>query len=252
MSELCKRCRQTFPNADKLARHLKTTHGGRPNRDVRVQNAAVALGTLVVVGLLVFLIVNGGGDPEVGSTREENFAAFGLEDDPYLGDPAAGVVVVGFEAPKCVSCQYFHAQVLPHLRTTYFDEGRAVFYFSQYTAGYDFDYNGGVAQECALREGGNDAFWQLTDTMYREQRQFTAATAEDFLSALATERDLDEEALLTCYRERETAGLVDADWRLARSLDIPGTPTFYVFGPSGEPVRASIGELEDVMRDLGA
>ncbi len=250
MSEICKRCRQTFTNEDKLARHLKTAHGGRPNVDLRLRNAAVAVGVVAIVALLVLLMLRDG-DP-TGETRDANLSAFGLADDPFMGDPDADVVVVAFEAPKCASCQYFHAQILPRLKTDYFDAGRAVFYFTQYTAGYDFDYDGGIAQECAHREGGNDAFWSLTEAIYRDQRRYTAANVGEFLSSLAAEQGLDETRLQTCYQDRETAGLVDADWRLAGDFDVPGTPTFYVFGLTGEPVRASLNDLEDVMKKAGA
>ncbi len=251
MTHPCKRCRQSFASPEKLAHHLKVAHGGQANSDPRVR-IAVGIGAVALVaGLLVVLALQGDeAEPELGATRQSNFEALGLADDPFLGDANADVVVVAYEAPKCVACQYFHNQVLPQLNASYFSQGQAVLFFSQFTAGYDFDYNGGIAQECAYREGGNGAFWYLTDLIYQEQGQYTAGNVGSFLSRVAAERGLDEQTLIDCYENRETAHLVDADWQLAKQLSIRGTPSFIVFGASGDPVWATVNNLESTIQKL--
>lgn len=217
----------------------------RPSR----RGILIAVGAAAVAGLLIWAMVGSGGG--VADNREENIAAFTLDDDPYMGDPAAPVVLVGYESPHCSSCQRFHQELLPALKAEQFDTGRAVYYYIQGTISNDFESN--VAQECAMAEGGNDAFWALTDRFYSRSNTYSTPPLEGWLSDLAQQMDLDEEALLDCYRDRSTSRAVSQDWGVGRDRDATGTPTFWAFGPEGEAVRINdIRQIADVIDALAA
>ncbi|MGB0652558.1 MAG: thioredoxin domain-containing protein [Thermoplasmatota archaeon] len=222
----CRRCGETFSREDKLTRHLRNVHAASNNRAFG-KSWLIAVGAGVAIGLLLLVFAD---DGAVGTTRAANMEAFGLADDPYLGDPEAPVVVAAFEAPKCSACQSFHRFALPELNQTYFAQGHAVLYYSQAQV-YPFDHAGGRAQECAYRDGGNAAFWRLTDLIYVNQGSYNEANVRSFLTQLAADQGLDADALVACYDDGETSHLVDQDFRVYREHEVRGTPTFFVFGP---------------------
>lgn len=204
---------------------------------------------LAIVAIVVILVVaNTGG--QAGNTKAENLEAFGLAEDPYLGDPNAPVVVVGFEAPTCSACRGFHAQFLPGLKADYFETGKAVFYYSQYHIGTDADFHIGTMQECALEHGGRDDFWNFTDMIYLELGQYPStgegrAKFNQFAAGHQSEADL-----LRCADDAELGGRVSQDYRVGRDWEVTGTPTFYIFGLEGEPARVSMSQIGQAIDEL--
>lgn len=167
-------------------------------------------------------------------TRAANVAAFGLEDDPYLGDADAPVVLVGYESPHCSACQRFHLQMLPALQADYFDTGRVVYHYVQGTIGGDFRSN--VAQECAHEHGGNDAFWSMTDRFYQRANTYSTPDLEAMLQQVAEQHGLDPEPFVDCLETTETSRAVSDDWSVGSDMGARGTPSFWAFGPTGEAV----------------
>ncbi len=186
--------------------------------------------------------------PVVG--REANIAAFGVSDDPFMGDPDAPVVLVGYESPHCSACQRFHLQVLPSLQE-HFDLGNVVYHYVQGTIGGDFESN--MAQECAHREGGNPAFWRLTDMFYQRSNTYSTPDLQSWLRHVADEQDLDGDAMVQCLRDGATSRQVSQDWSVGSDHGARGTPTFWAFGPEGEAVQVgNYGQLPAVLDQLVA
>lgn len=211
----------------------------------------IAVGTVLVVVLVVVAFVLAGDDGvETGDSRAQNVAAFGLADDPFKGDESADVVVVAFEAPRCSSCRAFHFTTLPELQEEFFDTGQAVFYYVQYRISPE-DLDMGIMQECALREAGNAGFWDLTDRVYSLPEYPSVGRAEQAFQEWGDQAGVRDEAW-SCYQDRDTSSKVSADWRIGDEVGVPGTPTFYVFGPQGEPVQANAPDLRRTIADLAA
>ncbi len=185
------------------------------------------------------------------ATRDANFAAFGLADDPFMGDPEAPLVLVGYESPHCSSCQYFHNNILPTLDQEFFSTGKVVFYYIQGTIGDDFESS--VAQECSYQAGGNAAFWDLTQLLYARSNTYTAPDWDTWLGDLADRQGLDHQALLDCFHGQETGSKVSADLRVGRDHDARGTPSFWLFGATGEAQKVSpFSELEGRLREASS
>lgn len=202
-------------------------------------------GVAVVAVVVVAWLTWPSGEP---TERAGAVEAFGLADDPYLGNASAPVVLVGYESPHCSSCQHFHRNLLPGLREEFFDPGNVTYHYIQGTIGDDRASS--IAQECAHRHGGNDAFWNLTDRFYARGYTYTTPPLEEWLRDLAAGHELDEEELLGCYRGRETETAVLADLRVGREHGAAGTPTFWLVGAGGDVARVSDwGSLEQVLRD---
>ena len=179
------------------------------------------LGAIVVVGLFVGLVLQ-------ENATASGLAAFEVDDDPYLGSPDAPVALVGYESPHCSACRGFHTQILPQIQHL-FDNGSLVYYFLQGTI-MDADRVTSEAQECAYREGGNPAFWSLTDRLYGRAGNAVYSTPDlrGWLSDLAAEQGLDEAELLGCLERGDTQKRVNEDLRIGREQGVRGTPSFWI------------------------
>lgn len=223
---------------------MRRRDGGGAKPTMKVFWIAVAV---VGVGLIAWAAWP---EPAVEG-RAANFAAFGLDDDPFIGDPDAPVVLVGYESPHCSSCKHFHNNILPGLKADFLDTGKVAYYYIQGTTGGDFDSN--VAQECVHREGGNDAFWDLTDRLYARSNTYATPDWNTWLGQIAADHGLDENALLSCFRDEDTASRVHRDWSIGGDHGARGTPTFWVFGAEGEADRvANAGEVRSWLEALTA
>lgn len=208
----------------------------------------IAIGALAVVAVLV--AVAAWPDDPVDS-RAANVAAFGLDDDPFLGDPEAPVVLVGYESPHCSACQRFHLQMLPDLQAEYFDTGRVVYHYIQGTIGGDFNSN--IAQECAHRHGGNDAFWRMTDLFYQRANTYGTPDLHGMLRQVADEQGLDPEPFVACLDGAQTSKAVSEDWGVGSDRGVRGTPTFWAFGPTGEALAiGNAGQIPAFLDQLVA
>ncbi len=216
------------------------------------RNTKIALGVVAVV-VVTAIVWSATRDPELGPEAtgdfQQTFQAFGLQGDAMLGNASANVAVVGFEAPTCSACRYFHGAVLPELKAEYFDTGRAAFYYSQYRISpVDFDI--GIMQECALKYTGNDGFWDYTDRIYLELGTYPSSTAARAkLQEFATAWEAPD--VLTCADEKETGALVNSDWNVGEAWSVTGTPTFYVFNDQ-EVVKVGAGDIARTLEALGA
>ena len=241
----CRSCGRAFQTEALLEKHRTRSHAGGSAK------TWLAIGAIVVLGAMAVYWLTGGA-PGPATTRAANFASFGLADDPYHGNPDAPVVVVAFEAPRCTSCRQFHLNVMPGLQERYFDTGKAVLYYVQFTAGYDLDRPAGIVQECLLAVGGREAFWGFTDALYEEQPAITVANLDARVAAYVQEKGLDSEAVQDCRDGADGETPLELDWGNAYSHGASGTPTFFVFGPEGEAVRPTMSQLEATMQDAGA
>lgn len=187
------------------------------------------VGVLLAVAIVAVLLWAAQPAP-AAVTRDANFVAFGLADDPFLGDPEAPVVLVGYESPHCSACQHFHRSVLPELQAQ-IDAGSVVYYYIQGTIGDDMASS--VAQECALAAGGNDAFWDITDRLYGRSYTYTAPDWPSWLADLAAMHNLDGDDLQECFDEGRTSQAVREDLRVGRDQGAAGTPTFWAFTETG-------------------
>ncbi len=172
-------------------------------------------------------------------------ARYGIDahgDDPWLGDPAAPVTVIAYEAPGCSACRHFHLNSLPDLERQYTNEGLVVFYFLQWTIGYAYDATAGVAMECAFSHGGNEAFWPYSHFVY-EQQGASDAELRQALNDSATAHGYDAEAVTSCFDDQESLEEVQSDIAAGRDRQARASPTFFVIGPEGTEMISGSRDL---------
>jgi protein-disulfide isomerase len=102
---------------------------------------------------------------------------------------------------------------------------------------------------CVYRQS-NDAFWELHDSLYRDQPEVTEENLNTRIEAIIAKRlDIDVKAYAACVGNRDTAGIVDRDIGFAKEHNITGTPTLFINGLRQDGV-ATVEELRVLVRHV--
>lgn len=91
---------------------------------------------------------------------------------------------------------------------------------------------------CALKQGGNDAFFKLAAALFDNQAKLTGETEKSAMKDAATAAGLDADKLAACSATAEAKAEVQASQKLGAELNVHETPTLFVNGrgvPMGIP-----------------
>lgn len=165
---------------------------------------------------------------------------------PTRGAPARGarqplVTLVVFSDFQCPFCSR-SAQVLERLLREHPDTLRIVFRHHP----LPFHEHAMTAAEAAVEartQGGDDAFWQMHDSLFARQNALT----EDDLVRRARELGLDARAMREALADHRHRRTVRADQAIALGLDARGTPAHFV---NGRPLMGAqpYHRFEEVLR----
>lgn len=165
-------------------------------------------------------------------------------DSPSLGRADALVTLVVFSDFQCPFC----ARLLPTLaavRARYGDDLRVVFKHNP-LAFHRFARPAAEAAQAVYAIAGADAFWRLHDALFE-----ASARLDDEAIEAAVERVGVDPRRVRAALERHTyAPAVDADMRLAASLDARGTPSMFINGTrvvGAVPVETLTGVIDSVL-----
>lgn len=164
--------------------------------------------------------------------RTERFAQL-AEMLPTYGPSDAPVTVTVFSEFQCPYC----AQTLPlinDIKSTYPERVRLVF------AHFPLPMHGwarpaSIAAQCAARQR-SDAFWAVHDAYFEQQSSITEANVIATAETALADAALDLEQWRTCASDeqstahQEAASTVDEAMRVGESMQVRGTPTFFING----------------------
>lgn len=144
-----------------------------------------------------------------------------VDDDPYIGDEDAPVVIVEFSDFFCTYCKRHFDQTLTPILENYGQYVRYVYRdFAQLTPESE---PAAIASQCAHEQG---EFWDFHSEFFSNQSEL----GYDFYIETAKKYDLDVEAYTACIDEARYADEVGVD-RLDGMLEgVQGTPGFFVNG----------------------
>jgi protein-disulfide isomerase len=181
-----------------------------------------------------------------------NLAHYGAGNDPFLGNESALVQVIAYDAPGCSSCKRYHDTELPAIMADYVDTGRIGYHLLQWRVGYPYDIQGGIAEECAFREGGTAAYVDTEARVFANQSTLGRdGNLEVILAEVAEKFDLDAGILQTCLDDEETKDEVNADIAFGKSSGAGSNPGFAILSPSGvEIVHGAHGPADAIARAL--
>ncbi len=162
------------------------------------------------------IAANGGGG---GDASAERFAL--VDDDPYIGNEDAPIVIVEFSDFFCSFCKRHFDQTFVPILENYGQHIRYVYRdFAQLTPE---SQPAAAAAQCAHEQG---AFWEFHGEFFDNQqslgREFYISTAENF--------ELDVDAYTACLDEARYVGEVEIDTLDGQLEGVRGTPGFFVNG----------------------
>ena len=154
-----------------------------------------------------------------------------VDDDAFLGDEDAPVVVIEFSDFQCPFCRSFWRDTLPEIKSQYIDTGKVKFVYRD----FPLDFHPGAmpaaqATECAEDQG---KFWEMHDKIFIEQDKQGGGTIQfgiDDLEKWASEMGLNTGDFNSCLDSQKYAEEVKKDSNDGRLAGVSGTPSFSING----------------------
>ncbi|MDQ5950778.1 MAG: hypothetical protein QG639_54 [Patescibacteria group bacterium] len=187
--------------------------------------------------------------PDAGPTKEQlaSIPAVSAEDH-IRGNANAKVVMVEYSDYECPFCGRFHP-TMATLKEEFGDD--VAWVYRHYPLPFHPNaQKAAEASECVAQQGGNEAFWTYSDTVFEENQASGAITAET-IQAGAEAAGVDMTAFNTCLDSGEMAGIVQTHMDAASAGGVSATPGTVVMTADGaqevilgaypiEQVRATI------------
>lgn len=180
---------------------------------------------------------------EAGATTAEDSDRFALvDDDPYLGEEDAPIVIVEFSDFFCGYCKRHFDQVFAPLLENYGEYIRYVYRdFARLTPE---STPAAAAAQCAFAQG---KFWEFRAAFFDHQSEL----GYDFYLQTAEEYELDIAEYTACLDEGAYIDEVDIDGFDGQIAGVRGTPGFFINGQilSGAQPYSIFERM--ILRELG-
>ena len=189
--------------------------------------------TVVLLILVVAFYLKGTGEiatkpsaptPSAPSPQPEEFADVSVDDDPFIGDENAKIIVIEFSDFQCPFCKRAAETSVKDLRTQYVDTGKIKFVFVDYPLGFHPEaQKAAEASECAHEQG---KFWEYHDKIFENQQSLSVANEKQWAKDLG----LDSAKFDNCLDSGKYAEEVKKDAADGAKAGVSGTPTFFING----------------------
>ena len=167
-------------------------------------------------------------------------------DEFIMGDAKAPVTIIEYASLTCPHCADFHVNILPKLKKSYIDTGKARLVYRDFPLDR-LALSGAMMARCA----GRERYFGFIDTMYRKQESWKAA--KDKVKALArigllggmSQKDFDACMNNKALEDRVMAMRLDAQNEFA----IDSTPSFIINGKKYSGV-VNFARFEKILEPL--
>lgn len=142
--------------------------------------------------------------------------------DYIRGNKNAQIALIEYSDYECPYCQRFH----PTMQQVIKEYGDKVMWVYRHYP-LDFHVNAqkeSEAAECIAEQGGNDAFWKFTDTIYTRTQTGGTGFALDKLAPLVKELGYDDAKFQTCLDSNKYAQYVKDQRDGGTKAGVTGTP----------------------------
>ncbi len=199
-------------------------------------NALVIGATFLVIGVVIGALAFGGSsgvdETQVRAIVRDVLEESGVDsledmqlmadDDPYIGDEDAPIVIVEFSAYACPYCGRHFEQTLEPLLENYGQYIRYV-YRDFPTINPNVSFPAAMAANCAEEQG---MFWEYHELLFANQERLSA----QYLPQAAAELGLNLDEFNECLSSQRYYSEVENDFYDGSVLGISGTPSFYING----------------------
>lgn len=155
-----------------------------------------------------------------------------IDDDPFLGDKNAKVIIVEFSDYQCPFCRSFWKDSFVQLKKEYIDTNKIKFVYRDYPLSFHpMAQPFAEAAECAEDQG---KYWQMHDKIFSEQEkkgQGTVTSSIDDLKLWASQvAGLDKNKFNQCLDSGKYKVEVQKDFDDGSKAGVSGTPSFFING----------------------
>ncbi len=202
------------------------------NKGLWVALVVILLG---FVGLVVYSKITA--PPEVTSNGSSNF--YGKDDSP--------VTVTEFLDFQCEAC-YAYYPAVKQVKELYKDKVRfQVRYFPIEGGGHRFSRLSARSAQAAALQG---KFWEMHDKLLEGQKTWElASNPQTYYDKYAKEIGLDMTKFEKDRASEEANAVINADLKVVRELNLPGTPSFLI---NGKKVENPGGTVEGLSKMIDA
>jgi len=173
---------------------------------------------------------------------EPVFVTVSIDDDPFLGDKSAPIVLVEFSDFQCIFCEDFANTILPVLKDEYITTGILKYVYRDFPLNMHKDaQKAAEAAQCAYDQ---DKYWEIHDLIYANQQNVDITSLSDYAEEVGVDIDIFNE----CLDKGTYAAEISNDINDGEEIGVRGTPTFILGKPNpdgtinGQLIAGSIPE----------
>jgi len=151
---------------------------------------------------------------------------------PILGDPNATITLVEFGDYQCHYCNVFFQTIEDDIIKNYVKTGKVKMIFKDYNIIGPDSINASHGAHCANEQG---LFWEYHDTLYSNWTGENNGWASPRnLTIFAEEVNADMDKWAQCMNEKSHSITINESNNDARTLELTGTPAFFVINSEGK------------------
>ena len=165
---------------------------------------------------------------------------------PYLGENGSEIVIVEFGDYQCIHCSNFNRDVKDLLMSEYVDTGQAKFIYKDFPINDKETKLSTLAAEASYCAAEQDKYWEYHDELFRNVKRdsdkdwVNLENLREFASAVGVVNGTQFESCLNSHKYVE---LVNENELLARTLEIPSTPSFIIAKMNDNGTATAAGNL---------
>jgi len=154
---------------------------------------------------------------------------------PVLGDSNAPVTLVEFGDYQCHFCNVFFHSTEDSILENYVETGKVRMIFKDYNIIGPDSVNASNGAHCANDQG---LFWEYHDILYSNWTgENNGWASSENLLKFAVDIGLDVDKWSECMIKGVHSQTILASNADAKSLELTGTPAFFIIGPDGKTTR---------------
>ncbi|HBS35133.1 MAG TPA: hypothetical protein DEA50_08675 [Parvularcula sp.] len=155
-----------------------------------------------------------------------------LPTDMVLGKADAPVTLVEYASVTCPHCAAVAVQIMPGIKEKFIDTGKVKLVFREFpTAPANFSIIGSLLARCAAEKAGPEAYFLVTDALFRQQKAWVSKDARAELVKIVAQTGMDEAAVDACVKREDLQKVINDNATIAlEKYQVSGTPTFFLNG----------------------
>ena len=151
---------------------------------------------------------------------------------PILGNPNAPITLVEFGDYQCHYCNVFFQTIEDDIIKNYVKTGKVKIIFKDYNIIGPDSINASHGAHCANEQG---LFWEYHDILYSNWAgENNGWASSKNLTVFAEEINADVKKWTECMSKKPHSKIISESNNDARSLELTGTPAFFIINSNGE------------------